>query len=44
MGTLLEMNDDGLADYSFTVQGPPNDPEIELKPAGKDEVVTTSNV
>eukprot|EP00057_Strongylocentrotus_purpuratus_P021076 XP_011675550.1 PREDICTED: probable E3 ubiquitin-protein ligase HERC4 [Strongylocentrotus purpuratus] len=44
MGTLLEMSDDDLADYSFTVQGPLNEPEIELKPAGKDEAVTTANV
>ena len=44
METLLEASDDELSDYRFTVDGPANEPEIELKPGGKDEVVTTSNV
>ncbi|XP_030847261.1 probable E3 ubiquitin-protein ligase HERC4 [Strongylocentrotus purpuratus] len=40
MQTLLKASDDDLSDYRFTV----NEPEIELKPGGKDEVVTTANV
>ncbi|XP_030847224.1 ubiquitin-protein ligase E3A-like [Strongylocentrotus purpuratus] len=44
METLLEASDDDLSDYRFTVDGPVNEPEIELKPGGKDEVVTTANV
>ncbi|XP_030848362.1 probable E3 ubiquitin-protein ligase HERC4 [Strongylocentrotus purpuratus] len=44
METLIEASDFELSDYRFTVDGPVNEPEIELKPGGKDEVVTTSNV
>ncbi|XP_030847223.1 probable E3 ubiquitin-protein ligase HERC4 [Strongylocentrotus purpuratus] len=44
METLLEASDFELSDYRFTVDGPVNEPEIELKPGGKNEVVTTSNV
>ncbi|XP_030848364.1 probable E3 ubiquitin-protein ligase HERC4 [Strongylocentrotus purpuratus] len=44
METLLEASDDELSDYRFTVDGPVNEPEIELKPGGKDEVVTIAHV
>eukprot|EP00057_Strongylocentrotus_purpuratus_P007188 XP_011661662.1 PREDICTED: E3 ubiquitin-protein ligase TRIP12-like [Strongylocentrotus purpuratus] len=44
METLLETSDDDLSDYIFTVDGPVNEPEIELKPGGKDVVVTIANV
>ncbi|XP_030839366.1 E3 ubiquitin-protein ligase pub1 [Strongylocentrotus purpuratus] len=44
MQTLIEASDDDLFDYRFTVDGPVNELEIELKPGGKDVVVTTANV
>ncbi|XP_041457184.1 probable E3 ubiquitin-protein ligase HERC4 [Lytechinus variegatus] len=44
LGTLREMNDDDLSDFSFTADGPENEPVIELRPGGKDEVVTAANV
>nr|XP_054748092.1 probable E3 ubiquitin-protein ligase HERC4 [Lytechinus pictus] len=44
LGTLLKMSDDDLSDFSFTVDGPENEPVIELRPGGKDEVVTAANV
>ena len=44
MEALLGMSDDELCDFKFTVDGPEDELEIELKPGGKDEVVTTANV